>query len=165
MWNEPSKERLSKIPRLYETENVRPQDKLIHLHFFIGGCDWYIAEVDGDDVFWGFAILNQDYEMAEWGYVSFSELKSISVNGIEIDCETEGIWRVRRASEIDKIRVANGWPRETPPPPEQKESDLVLKVQAGHFPHFQNLFAEVTSPYSDYFGIGPNSVWRKAKGK
>ena len=43
MWNEPSKERLSKIPRLYETENVRPQDKLVHLHFFIGGCDWYGA--------------------------------------------------------------------------------------------------------------------------
>jgi hypothetical protein len=65
MWNEPSKERLAKIPRLYQIENVRLQDKLIHLHFFIGGCDWYIAEFDGEDVFWGFAILNDDYEMAE----------------------------------------------------------------------------------------------------
>jgi hypothetical protein len=102
--------------------------------------------------------------MAEWGYVSFSELKSIKVNGIEIDCETEGIWRVQRAAEIDKIRIANGWPRETPPPKDEKESDLILKVQAGHFPHFQNLFAELTSPYSDYFGMDPNSVWRKAKG-
>ena len=165
MWNEPSKERLSKIPRLYETENIRPQDKLIYLHFFIGGCDWYIAEVDGDDLFWGFAILNQDFEMAEWGYASFSELKSISIKGIEIDCENEGIWRVRRAAEIDKIRTANGWPRETPPAQDEKESDLILKVQAGHFPHFQNLFAEVTSPYSDYFGMDPNPVWEKAKGK
>ena len=43
MWNEPSKERLAKIPRLYETENTRLQDKLIHLHFFIGACDWFIA--------------------------------------------------------------------------------------------------------------------------
>jgi hypothetical protein len=65
MWNEPSRERLAKIPRLYETENVRLQDKLIHLHFFIGACDWFIAEFDGEDVFWGFAILNDDYEMAE----------------------------------------------------------------------------------------------------
>jgi len=165
MWNEPSTERLLKIPRLYETENIRAQDKLIHLHFFIGGCDWFVAEYDGGDLFWGFAILNQDYEMAEWGYISFSELKSISVNGIEIDCEVEEAWRVRRAAEITKIRIANGWPRETPPPKDEKESDLILKVQAGHFPHFQDLFAEVTSSYSDYFGMDPNSVWKKAKGK
>ena len=63
MWNEPSTERLSKIPRLYETENIKAQDKMIHLHFFIGGCDWFVAEYDGQDLFWGFAILNQDYEM------------------------------------------------------------------------------------------------------
>jgi len=101
--------------------------------------------------------------MAEWGYISFSELKSISVNGIEIDGEVEEAWRDRRAAEVDKIRTANGWPRETPPAQEERESDLILKVQAGHSPHFQDLFAEVTSPYSDYFGMDPNSVWRKAK--
>jgi len=165
MWNEPSKGRLAKIPWLYETEDTRLQDKLIHLHFFIGGCDWYIAEFDGGDMFWGFAILNQDYDVAEWGYVSFSELKSISIKGIEIDCEIEAAWRVRRATEIDKIRIASGWPRETPPPQDEKESDLILKVQAGHFPHFQDLFAEVISPYSDYFGMDPNAIWRKAKGE
>ena len=103
--------------------------------------------------------------MAEWGYVSFNELKSINVNGIEIDCEVEAAWRIRRAAEVDKIRIANGWPSETPPPQDEKESDLILKVQAGHFPHFQDLFAEVTSPGSDYFGMDPNSAWRKAKGK
>ncbi len=106
MWNVPTAERLSKIPRLYETESVKLPDKLIHLHFFIGGCDWFIAEYDGEDIFWGFAILNNDFEMAEWGYVAFSELKSISVNGIEIDCEKEEFWRIRRAAEIDKIRCA-----------------------------------------------------------
>jgi hypothetical protein len=117
MWNEPSIERLSKIPKLYETENVRLQDKL----------------------------------------------KSISINGIEIDCEIEEAWKVRRAVEINKIRIANVWPRETAPPQEEKKSDLILKVQAGHFPHFQDLFAEVTSPYSDYFGMDPNPIWKKAR--
>ena len=165
MWNMPSKERLAEIPKLYETEDTPLADKLIHLHFFIGGCDWYVAEYDGEDLFWGFAILNQDYEMAEWGYVSFSELKSISVNGIEIDCEIEAIWRVKRAAEIDKIRVANGWLRETPPAQDERQSDLMLKVQAGHFPHFQDLFAEVNSPNSDYFGMDPNPIWEKARGK
>jgi hypothetical protein len=66
------------------------QKKLIHLHFFIGGCDCYIAEYDGEDIFWGFAILNGDFQNAEWGYISFSELKSIRVGGWQkIDCELE----------------------------------------------------------------------------
>jgi hypothetical protein len=110
MWNLPSTERLSKIPRLYETEETPLQDKLIHLHFFIGGCDWFIAEYDGEDLFWGFAILSEDFEMAEWGYVSFQELKSIKVKGwLEVDCETEEAWRVRKAVEVEKIRIAQGW--------------------------------------------------------
>jgi hypothetical protein len=110
MWNTPAEDRLSKIPRLYETEHIPLWDKLIYLHFFIGGCDWYIAEFDGEDLFWGFAILNDDFQNAEWGYISFSELKSIRVGGwMEIDCELEEFWQVRKASEIKKISKAHGW--------------------------------------------------------
>ena len=110
MWNIPNKKRLGEIPKLYETENTPLKDKLIHLHFFIAGCDWYIAEYDGEDLFWGFAILNNDYEMAEWGYISFSEMKSIKLKGwLEVDCETEEAWEVRKASEIEKIKKAQGW--------------------------------------------------------
>ena len=110
MWNTPSNDRLSRIPKLYETEQVPLQEKLIHLHFFIGSCDWYVAEYDGEDIFWGFAILNDDFQNAEWGYISFSELKSIKVGGwLEIDCELEEFWKVRKGSEIEKIRKAHGW--------------------------------------------------------
>ncbi len=109
MWNIPSKERLEKIPRFYETELIPLQDKLIYLHFFIGACDWFITEFNGDDLFFGFAILNNDYINAEWGYISFSELKSINIDGIEIDCEIELAWEIRRAIEINKIREASGW--------------------------------------------------------
>ena len=110
MWNTPTEERLSKIPRLYETEHTPLQEKLIYLHFFIGGCDWYIAEFDGEDLFWGFAILNDDFQSAEWGYISFSELKSIKVEGwLENDCELEDFWKVRKASKIEKIQKAHGW--------------------------------------------------------
>jgi len=115
MWNEPSKERLDKIPRLYETENVHLKDKLIYLHCFIGGCDWYIAEYDGDDLFWGFAILNSDFEMAEWGYISFRELKEVRVKGwLEVDCETEDSWQIQKASDIPNIRKAHEWPENNP---------------------------------------------------
>ncbi len=112
MWNEPTKERLSKIPRLYETEDVSLKEKLIYLHFFIGGCDWYIAEYDGHDLFWGYAILNSDFDMAEWGYISFKELRDLSVEGIEIDCEFEKYFTIQKASEVKKVCRGNGWKRD-----------------------------------------------------
>lgn len=105
MWNTPSKYRLNKIPELYETEEQPPADKLIYLHFFIGGSDWYVAEYDGDDLFFGYAILNGDTQNSEWGYISFGELKAINAGGVEIDCELEEHWQVRPASEIPKIRT------------------------------------------------------------
>ena len=111
MWNTPTRQQLDLIPRLYETENTPLEEKLIYLHFFIGGCDWYIAEYNGDDLFFGFAILNSDYEMAEWGYISFAELKSIRIHGLEIDCETD--WKLKKASEIENIRIAQGWTAST----------------------------------------------------
>ncbi len=103
MWNEPSLGRLGRIPGLYETEEIPLKDKVIHLHFFIGGCDWFAAEFDGDDLFFGYAILNNDQQNAEWGYFSFSELKSIKVGFLEIDCETEVAWKVRPASQVSRI--------------------------------------------------------------
>jgi len=108
MWNVPTVERLFRIPRLYETESVPTLDKLIHLHFFIGGCDWYIAEFDGEDTFFGFAILHGDLDNAEWGYVSFEEIKSLKIQGwLEVDCELEDFWQIRKAGEIDNIRKAS----------------------------------------------------------
>ena len=101
MWNIPEQSRLNKIPRLYETENIPLQDKLIYLHFFIGGSDWFVAEFNGDDTFFGYVVLNGDYQCAEWGYFSFAELKEIRVGGwCEIDCELEEFWMVRRFSEV-----------------------------------------------------------------
>ena len=76
---------------------------LIHMHFFIGGCDWYAAEFDGEDTFFGYAILNNDYQNAEWGYFSLRELKSIQVGWVQIDRDLH--WEVRKASEIDRITV------------------------------------------------------------
>jgi hypothetical protein len=108
MWNEPGKEELAAIPRLYQTEEVPLKDKLIYLHFFIGGCDWYIAEYDGEDLFWGFAILNGDLEMAEWGYLSFEEIKSLKIGpGIEVDRDLG--WMVKPAFKVQKIREAQLW--------------------------------------------------------
>lgn len=103
MWNEPTKEQLAKIPGLYGTEHVKTKDKLIYMHFFLGGCDWYVAEFDGEDLFFGYAILNNDFDNAEWGYFSLQELKSIKVGWLEIDRDLH--WDIRKASEIERIKV------------------------------------------------------------
>ena len=112
MWNIPSKERLAGIPRLYATEEIPLGEKMIHLHFFLGGCDWFIAEYDGEDLFWGYAILNGDLQNAEWGYISFRELQQIRTRqGFEIDCEKEEFWTPKKASEVGKIVESGGIPQ------------------------------------------------------
>ena len=103
MWNEPTPEQLSKLPRLYQTKNIPLKDKPIHFHFFIGGCDWFISEYDGEDLFFGYAIIG-DSRFGEWGYISFEELKRIKVPpGIEVDCEFFD--PPLKASEIEEIRI------------------------------------------------------------
>lgn len=102
MWNVPKQEQLDLIPRLYSTENTVLADKIVYLHFFIGGCDWYIVEYDGEDLFFGYAILNGDILNAEWGYISFTELREIKVGFVEIDCDLH--WEQKPVSEVPLIR-------------------------------------------------------------
>lgn len=107
MWNQPSDEKLSSIPGLYSTQEIPLKDKVIHLHCFIGSTDFYIAEYDGEDLFWGFSILNGDMQNAEWGYISFSELKAIKVEGwLQVDCDL--YWKPRPAREVKLICEAQG---------------------------------------------------------
>lgn len=66
------------IPGLYETDDL-PRHPL-SLHYFAGGCDWYIAEWDrAEDIFFGYAILNNDLENSEWGYASRPEIISLEI--------------------------------------------------------------------------------------
>ena len=107
MWNKPTPEELNKLPKFYETEGVKPADKLVFLHFFMGGCDWFVAEYDPEDkMFFGFAILNNDYTMAEWGYISFRELEELKASFIEVDRDL--YWNVKKASEVPEIVKARG---------------------------------------------------------
>lgn len=101
MWNEPKPEQLAKIPELYSTEKTPLPKKQIHLHFFIGNYDWYVAEFDGEDTFWGYVDLG-DPQNSEWGMFSFQELKEIKIKGVyEVDCDL--YWEPKPASEITKI--------------------------------------------------------------
>lgn len=103
MWNQPTHEELNELPRLYSTEDKSIKDKLIYIHFFIGGSDWYIAEYDPKDrIFFGYAILNNDLQNAEWGYMSLDELAGINVRGIEVDRDMH--WKPTRFWDIEGVQ-------------------------------------------------------------
>ena len=132
MWNLPSKERLDKIPKIYQTEKTPLKEMMVFLHFFIANSDWYICEFDGEDLFFGFCILGGDSQNAEWGYVSFRELKDLKIDSwLEVDCELEEFFPVHNAIEIAKIRETQGWKKEegksdTRP----REKELIEKERA-----------------------------------
>ena len=109
MWNVPSDEELRRLPRLYETEGSPLEDKIVQMHFFLGGCDWYAVEYGAEErLFFGYAILNDDFVNAEWGYFSLDELRSIrTAQGFEIDRDLH--WKPRRAYEVERIRASNGF--------------------------------------------------------
>jgi len=85
MWNKPTIKQLEKIPSILSNEFKTLQDTKIYLHFFINGSDWYISEYNGKDLFFGFACLNGDHQMAEWGYISFQELIDLKIGFMQID--------------------------------------------------------------------------------
>ncbi len=108
MWNKPSKEELAKLPAFYSTEEVPLKEKIIAMHFFIGGCDWYAVEYDPErETFFGFAILNNDPDCAEWGYFSLQELCDLKISFLEVDRDLH--FTPRKAIEIEKICKAQRW--------------------------------------------------------
>lgn len=70
-----TKSDLSKIPKLYETEEIEIEDKTVHVKLFTpwSNWTWYVIECDGEDRCFGFV---KGLE-AEFGYFSLKELASI----------------------------------------------------------------------------------------
>nr|WP_319393445.1 DUF2958 domain-containing protein [uncultured Desulfobacter sp.] len=103
MINEPTAVQLAKVPDLYSTEHISTQDKVIHAHFFIGDSHWFMSEFDKQDLAFGYAILNGDFQMAEWGCFSINELKAINILGM-FQVEYDVLWEPRPAKDVELIR-------------------------------------------------------------
>jgi hypothetical protein len=102
MWNKPTARELGRLPRLYGTETTSAKDKVIHMRFFFGASSWYAAEFDGEDTFFGFVVLNGDWQYAEWGYFSLAELDEIAFLGMEVDRDLH--WKPVAAGNIETLR-------------------------------------------------------------
>jgi len=95
-----------KIPKLYETEEVPLEKKVIHQAYAIPsvGFYWLIAELDEkENIAFGFANLNNDI-FAEWGYIPINEIVE---NGGELVQD----WKPCEYPEARKLieeQLANG---------------------------------------------------------
>ena len=119
MYNIPSEKELSIIPGLYSTEGIPFRDKMIYLHFFLCNSDWYIAEYDGKDTFFGFACLNGWVDLAEWGLISLRELKELKIDApikineehffMPLEVDRDLYFEPKKAYEIDLIYKSQRW--------------------------------------------------------
>jgi hypothetical protein len=86
------------MPLPYGSDDIKTEDKIVSLHYFYGGSDWYIVEKDSEPEqlqAFGYVILNGDTINAEWGYVNIEELKEIGK--VELDF----FWEPKKFSEIE----------------------------------------------------------------
>jgi hypothetical protein len=66
--------------------------------YFVEACDWYICEWDKEeDLFFGYAILNNDLPNSEWGYMNRAEIVNFEIPekwlfmNLDLHCEDESI--------------------------------------------------------------------------
>lgn len=92
--------RIDGMPMSYQTDG-KGDDAIAHLHYFLGGSDWFITEKDRDGdgraQAFGFAILNGDLDCAEYGYIDIGELVE---NGAELDL----YWQPKPMREAKAMR-------------------------------------------------------------
>lgn len=95
---------VDKMPHTYQADDkparAKADDLPVHLHYFTGGCDWFILEKDKGDPedkengvppqsqAYGWACLGGDLASAELGYISLPE---ISAAGAELDFHWEQV--------------------------------------------------------------------------
>ena len=68
--------RITAMPKTYEQDGLMMQ-AVVHLHYFLGGSDWYVLEKDVDGGVrqaFGYVILNGDEDCSELGYLSIEEI-------------------------------------------------------------------------------------------
>lgn len=92
---------LAKLPDLYDTEEIEAAEKMILAHFFIGGSDWWIVELDkSDGMMFGYVRMNNDDQNSEWGYSDLVALESLQLdNGMVIERDLH--WTPTKFSDIN----------------------------------------------------------------
>jgi hypothetical protein len=89
-------ELVKRIPGIGETGRMKEHPAA--LHYFTGSTDFYICEYNGADEMFGFAILNGDVRMSEFGYFGLSKLRQIDHLNLDYYFEEQSIEAARFTS-------------------------------------------------------------------
>jgi len=102
-----TKQILRKLPRLYATERVPFDDKVVVVKYFnpYGAGTWYGVEFDGTDLFFGVVVLNG---APAWGYFSLAEMaaQKATIFGRTVNCqgiERERYWTPAKWSDVRSL--------------------------------------------------------------
>jgi hypothetical protein len=132
---------IDSMPKVYGTDNIKSEDKIIQLHYFYGSSDWYIVEKDSEVEqlqAYGYAVLNGDYEMAEWGYINLEEIKSSGK--IELDF----FWDPKKFSELEFNKTEEN--------PISKEAQIIIKPEFNKMKEFIEQTEKEIKPVSTLIG-------------
>ncbi|MGF7058695.1 DUF2958 domain-containing protein [Brassicibacter mesophilus] len=71
------------LPKLYETEEIKLNQKVVIAKYFCGSFTWYVIEgeerEDGDFLFWGYVKNEADNFCSEFGYFTLSQLEELTL--------------------------------------------------------------------------------------
>ena len=89
----------------------------VGFHYFLGSTDFYISQIYTDGYAFGYAVLNGDVEMSEWGDISLDEVRNIP--WLEVD------YHVPKGTTIEEM-LHKAYPKHFPEP--KKELDTSMQV-------------------------------------
>lgn len=120
---------INKMPKTYQTTKIDTDEKIVYLHYFFGDSDWFIVEKDKEPEqyqAYGYAILNGDYQNAEWGYIDIEALKA--TNKVELDFFFEPIKFGELKKTFDEDEYVIYKKGETPQDDRKKMEKFILAV-------------------------------------
>lgn len=77
--------RIRNMPPLGSEENL---DAPVLLHYFLGGCDWWLSSLDPEDMIaFGYTVLNRNWENAEFGDVWLPEIIDLKIGPFQVELD------------------------------------------------------------------------------
>ena len=113
-----------KIPKM-ESQDALGDDAIVYAHYFnpYGIGEWWILEWDGKDEMFGYA----DLGYPELGYISLSELESLSIGGMELPIERDLHWQEKTLGEVKGGLKSSYGAEEIPEYEKYKGNDLIIE--------------------------------------
>ena len=94
-----------KVPALYATNVVPAPDKVVAVHYFSAGGDWWLTELSesgstGRLTGFGYVRLAAYPECAQWGYVDMEELEAVNAHGGRVIVERDMYFKPCKFSDL-----------------------------------------------------------------